>query len=152
MTRAAFGDSDPIAGRGEQSEVVGAAWRVVEYVGPDGVPLHVVGAPSREPGVGRANTADTYEWFATELAELHRGRRIVIVTSDIYMRYQHADAMRMLALPYGVEIDAVGIQPGDVGTRLKQVFRASQLPAGDPLHDPRVARSVRGRLGPMPLS
>ncbi len=116
------GVSEPIAGRGEQSEVVGAAWRVVEYAGPDGVPLHVVGASAREPRVRRANTADTYEWFATELAELHRGQRIVIVTSDIYMRYQHADAMRMLALPYGVEIDAVGIQPGDVDPRLKQVF------------------------------
>lgn len=119
---AAFGLDDPTSERGEQSEEIGASWRVVEYDGPDGTPLQVVGAPSGEPGTRRANTPDTYKWFATELAKLDGGERILIVTSDIYVRFQHADAMRMLALPYGVEIDAVGVQPGDVDERLRQRF------------------------------
>lgn len=120
--RAAFDLSEPTAERGERSDDVGASWRVVEYAGPDGIPLQVAGAPSREPGTRRANTPDTYVWFATDLARLNGHERVLVVTSDIYVRFQHADAMRMLALPYGVEIDAVGIRPGDVDPRLRQVF------------------------------
>ena len=120
--RAAFGVEEPSSDRGERSDVVGASWRVVEYEGPDATPLQVVGAPSSEPGVRRANTPDTYAWFATDLAKLRRGERILVVTSDIYIRFQHADAMRMLALPHGVEIHAVGIQPGDVDPSLRQQF------------------------------
>jgi hypothetical protein len=120
--RAAFGLGEPTAERGEQSDEIGASWRVVGYEGPDGTPVQVVGAPSSEPGTRRANTPDTYAWFATDVAKLSGGERILVVTSDIYIRFQHADAMRMLALPYGVAIDAVGIQPGDVDERLRQRF------------------------------
>jgi hypothetical protein len=120
--RAAFDVGEPISDRGERSDEVGASWRVVEYAGPHGTPLRVVGAPSSEPGVRRANTPDTYAWFARELAKLRGGERLLVVTSDIYVRFQHADAMRMLALPFGVEIHAVGIQPGDVDPRLEQTF------------------------------
>ena len=120
--RAAFDVDEPISDGGERSEVVGASWRVVEYEGPSGTPLRVVGAPSSEPGVRRANTPDTYAWFGRELAKLAGGERILVVTSDIYVRFQHADAMRMLALPFDVEIHAVGIQPGDVDPRLQQTF------------------------------
>jgi hypothetical protein len=120
--RRAFGAGEPTADRGERSDVVGASWRVVEYDGPHGTPLRVAGAPSGEPGVRRANTPDTYAWFATDLARLSPGERILVVTSDIYLHFQHADAMRMLAVPFGVEIHAVGIQPGDVDPRLQQTF------------------------------
>lgn len=120
--RAAFDVGEPTSDRGERSDEVGASWRVVEYAGPNRTPLRVVGAPSSEPGVRRANTPDTYAWFASELAKLSGGERILVVTSDIYVPFQHADAMRMLALPFGVEIHAVGIQPGDVDPRLQQTF------------------------------
>ena len=121
--RAAFELGEPVDDRGEPSDVVGAAWRVVEYAGPHEIPLRVVAAPSREPGGRRANTPDTYEWFASTLAKLRRGQRILIVTTDIYAPYQHADALRMLALPHAVEIDVVGIRPGDVDPRLAQEFK-----------------------------
>jgi hypothetical protein len=122
--RRAFGLDRPAAERGEASEELGASWRVHEYA--DGTAVQVVAAPSTEPGVRRANTSDTYKWFAEQLAELTPGQRILLVTTDIYRPYQHADAVRMLGLPYGVEIDVVGIRPGDVDPAFAQEFAPSQ--------------------------
>lgn len=120
--RAAFELTEVVYERGESSQTCGASWRVRRYETPSGLPIHVVAAPSSEPGARRANTPDTYAWFAEQQAQLHRGQRILVVTTDIYVRYQHADALRMLALPYGVEIDAIGIQPGELDPRLAQEF------------------------------
>ena len=150
--RAAFDLAEPVDERGEHSSVEGAAWRVRRYEAASGIPVHVIAAPSSEQG-RRANTADTYRWFAKEHAQLARGERILLVTTDIYARYQHADALRMLALPYGVEIDAVGIQPGDLDPRLAQEFAPhhylqeirSTIRALRALHRERRAQTERGR-------
>lgn len=120
--RAAFGLGELVEERGESSPVVGAAWRVRRYETLAGLPIHVIAAPSTEPGTRRANTPDTYAWFAEQHARLNRGQRILVVTTDIYVPYQHADALRMLALPYGVDVDAIGILPGDLDPRLAQAF------------------------------
>lgn len=122
--RSAFKVDAPFDDRGEQSDVVGASWAVREYRLPTEGVVRVVGAPSSEPGVRRANTPDTYAWYASELARLRPGERVLIVTSDIYVPYQHADALRMLALPYSVEVDAVGVAPGDAHPSLVQTFEA----------------------------
>lgn len=122
--RNALGVTDPVSEGGESPAVVGAAWCVREYVTEAGLPVRIVAAPSSEPGVRRANTADTYAWFASELAGLEREQRLLIVTSEIYVPYQHADALRMLALPYGVTVDAVGVDPGSVDPDLHQDFDA----------------------------
>jgi hypothetical protein len=120
--RAAFSLDDPITEQGEASEIEGASWRVRTYSGERGTAIKVIAAPSSEPGVRRANTPDTYQWFASQLADLRGGERILVVTSDIYVPFQHADALRMLSLPYSVEVDMVGIQPGDVDPSLAQSF------------------------------
>jgi hypothetical protein len=120
--RRAFGLDAPTAERGEESETVGMAWRVRDYRLADDLVARVVAAPSTEPG-RRANTPDTYRWFARELGQLDPGQRLLLVTSDIYRPYQHADALRMLALPYGVEVDTIGIRPGAIDPRLAQEFR-----------------------------
>ncbi len=120
--RAAFGLFEPVAERGEDSEVIGASWWVREYVSASGLPVSVVAAPSTEPGARRANTPDTYGWFATELATLQPGQRILLITTDIYVPYQHADALRMLALLYGVEVNVAGMRPGKLDARLQQAF------------------------------
>lgn len=119
--RRAFGVERPLRERGEPAEIEGAAWRVREYESADGLPLRVVAAPSRTPG-RRANTADTYAWFALELAQLRPGQRILLVTTRIYVPFQHADAVRMLALPHGVEITTEGMDPGAIDERLEQPF------------------------------
>jgi hypothetical protein len=121
--RAAFHLGEPLDERGVRSELVGAAWRLRGYLTASGLPVRVVAAPSSVPGQRRANTSDTYRWFATECAQLSPGQRILLVTTDIYARYQHADALRMLAVPYSVGVDVVGMRPGDVDRRLTQEFR-----------------------------
>ena len=119
--RGAFGLTGPVSERGEDSDVLGASWRVREYSTGD-LPVRVVAAPSMAPGERRANTPDTYAWFATQLAELHADDRVLVVTTEIYVPYQHADALRMLALPYGVVVETVGVVPGKVHPALRQTF------------------------------
>lgn len=119
--RRAFGLGGPTAERGEESETVGMSWRVRDYRPADGFAIQVVAAPSTKPG-RRSNTPDTYGWFATALAQLEPGQRLLLVTSDIYRPYQHADALRMLTLPYGVEVDTIGGRPGAIDPRLEQEF------------------------------
>ncbi|HEX7145290.1 MAG TPA: hypothetical protein VF225_08270 [Gaiellaceae bacterium] len=119
---AAFGLGAPVSTRGEPSEVVGASWGVTDYVTAAGVAAHVVAAPSSEPGVRRANTPDTYAWLARDSTWLRRGDAVLLVTTDIYAPYQGADAIRMLAVPHGVEVDVVGIEPGGIDPRLAQPF------------------------------
>jgi hypothetical protein len=120
--RNAFGLEEPSDERGEESDAVGASWRVREYVAAGGLPVRVIAASSRELG-RRANTADTYAWIGSELAHLQSGERLLLVTSDIYVPYQHADALRMLALPYGVAVETVGMRLGEVDPRLAQEFQ-----------------------------
>lgn len=120
--RRAFALDEPVRERGERSDVVGESWAVREYRA-DGPSVRVVAAPSTKPGERRANTEDTYRWFASDLVHLVGGETLLIVTSDIYVPYQHADALRVLALPYSVEVDAAGVTLGDADARLAQNFQ-----------------------------
>jgi len=122
--RRAFKLDSPRSEDGVESDSIGGSWRIHEYETADGLPVSVIAAPSSEPGERRANTPDTFAWFATEIAGLEPGQRVLVVTTDIYVPYQHADALRMLALPYGVEVDAVGVVPGEMDRRLAHTFEA----------------------------
>ncbi|MFI5910291.1 hypothetical protein [Dactylosporangium sp. NPDC051541] len=75
----------------------------------------VLVAPPRDPGAPRANTADTYEHWAA-VAEPRPDQRILIVTSPIYVPFQHCDAIRILALRYRCGIDTVGFDPARAST------------------------------------
>lgn len=44
------------------------------------------------------------------------------MTTDIYRPYQHLAALRMLALPYEVEVETVGHVPARVEPNLRQSF------------------------------
>jgi hypothetical protein len=90
-----------------------SSWSVRSYRSPIDAEVHVLAAPSNEPQTRRANTADTYEFWA-ERIKLRAAARILVVTSPIYVPFQHADAMRMLALRYGCGIDTVGFDPKHV--------------------------------------
>ncbi|MEU7867061.1 hypothetical protein [Dactylosporangium sp. NPDC049140] len=70
----------------------------------------VLVAPPRAPGAGRANTADTYEHWAA-LARPRADQRILVVTSPLYVPFQHCDAIRILGLRYRCGIDTVGFDP-----------------------------------------
>ena len=113
--RRAFGVDAPPQVDGESGDET-ARWQVHDYPSVD-PPLQVIAAPSREPG-RRANTGDTYVWFAERRGQLSPGQSLLIVTTYHYRLYQLADAIRLLGLPYGVERDAVGMMPGAVDARL----------------------------------
>ncbi|WP_052847326.1 hypothetical protein [Streptomyces avicenniae] len=125
-TRRAFGLAEPERVEGEVSDLPGGTWGVRHYRTAEGVTVHVVAAPSSEPGVRRANTPDSYDFFARRLAELRPGQRLLMVTTPIYVPAQHTAALRMLALPFGVEVDTVGNEPGVVTGAPASSFSATK--------------------------
>lgn len=77
---------------------------------------------------GRARTDDTYRlWMQRSPWSATAPRRVVIVTSQIYVPYHHLEALRLLAMPRGWYVETVGSEPGE--------FLPSQLaPALKPAH------------------
>ncbi|MET8093189.1 hypothetical protein [Micromonospora sp. NPDC005220] len=73
-------------------------------------PVRVLAAPSSEPHRRRAHTADTQRFWA-EHVQLAPGDATLMVTAPIYVPFQHCDALRTLAVPYGCGIDTVGVDP-----------------------------------------
>jgi hypothetical protein len=84
----------------------GPGWWVRSY--PDARPqVHVLAAPSTRPGQ-RANTADTFIGWAELLPGAPRDARLLMVTTDMFVPFQHCDAVRVLGLGYGAIVDTVG--------------------------------------------
>jgi hypothetical protein len=96
------------------------AWlggRTRSYLDSRGVPTRAIAAPTERAGARRANTADTMDWFAKRVAQLRGGERILIVTTSLYVPYQHAEALRVLGLPYQAKIEMYGVHPNDIDRR-----------------------------------
>jgi len=112
-------DAPAISDEGEDSDLIGGAWRIRVLPGGDPT-LRVVAAPSSEPELRRANSADTFSWFAER--ELVPGSSVLLLTSAIYVPFQHCDAIRTLALPFGVQVDIVGVDTRLLAPPLGQQF------------------------------
>jgi len=110
-TRRAFELGEPEYEEGERLADVGGTWGVKHYRTDAGLPVRVVAAPSSEPAIRRADTADSYKFFAEHVANLKPGERLLLISTAIYVLPQHVAALRILALPYGVEVDTVGGKP-----------------------------------------
>src|SRR6185369_1327377 len=82
------------------------AWRVDTYRHPATPRVDVVAAPART-GRDRANTPDTDAFWA-ETEHLRPGDRVLVVTSPLYVPFQHCDAVRLLGLPYRCTVETVG--------------------------------------------
>jgi hypothetical protein len=78
------------------------------------VPIRVVAAPSSEPELRRANTPDSYAFFAARIADLAPGARLLLISTAIHVLPQHLAALRMLGRPYQAEIDTVSARAGSV--------------------------------------
>ena len=115
--RRAFGLGQPGEIEGEGDPGDDARWCIYRYGRIEGPTIEVAAAPAPEPG-RRANTGETYRWLATSRGAFAQGKAVLIVTTLHYRLYQLADAIRLLGLPYGLVLDAVGIAPGDVDERL----------------------------------
>ncbi len=84
----------------------GQAWWLRSH--PDATPpVHVLAAPSTRPGQ-RANTADTYTGWADLVVADPAGARLLLVTTDMFVPFQHCDAVRLLGLRHGCAVDTVG--------------------------------------------
>lgn len=70
--------------------------------------LSLYAARSSDPE-RNANSADTYRQFAEDVAL--DGGRLLLISTHIYAPYQHWDAVRVLGLPRGVELETVGTPP-----------------------------------------
>lgn len=115
----AFGFDNPTSSEGSGG-TGNADWAASRY---GGVPqVLVVAAPSLEPDTRRANSADTYTWWAQELAPQLEGGRVLLVTSSIYVPFQGADATRVLALRHNVQVETVGVpaRASQLGTFTQQ--------------------------------
>ena len=105
--RSAFGLDEPALSESSGGAVTHRSWRVRTYRATGGPQVHVLAAPSSEPESRRAKTPDTYEFWARRF-RLRPADRILVVTSPIYVPFQHSDAIRMLATRYGCGIDTIG--------------------------------------------
>jgi hypothetical protein len=85
----------------------GAEWRTLCYqAGPHDIA--VVAAPALDTA-RRANTGDAFVGWAELVHRPQPDERILVVTTDLFVPFQHADAVRCLGLPYRCGIDTVGL-------------------------------------------
>lgn len=141
--RAAFGFTAPDQQDRSAGEVTNRSWSVLSYRAPGRPPVHVLAAPSSQPAVRRATTPDSYHFWAQRVA-LSPQDRVLVVTTPIYVPFQHCDAIRALGLPYGCGVDTVGFDPALVTEALlAQTFGPDRY-----LQEVRSAiRSMRDLLG-----
>ncbi|MEH0845050.1 hypothetical protein V6U81_21940 [Micromonospora sp. CPCC 205711] len=109
--RRSFGVDAPAERDGHDAGHPHHSWSSRTYRPPGLPPVRVLAAPSSEPQRRRAHTADTQRFWA-EHVRLSPGDRVLMVTAAIYVPFQHGDALRTLALPYGCDIETVGVDPG----------------------------------------
>jgi len=94
-------------GLGEPTGVEGGDGWWIRHHADARPPVHVLAAPSTRPGQ-RANTADTFVGWAELLPGAARGARLLLVTTDMFVPFQHCDAVRVLGLGYGAVIETIG--------------------------------------------
>jgi hypothetical protein len=90
------------------------SWIVRKYAA-DGYDVFIIAAPSSDPEKRRANSADTYEFFFNKF-QAPEGASILLTTSQIYVPYQHLEAVRTIAIPHKVYLDTIGFVPEWGGT------------------------------------
>ena len=113
-------ESSPGAAAGSDVRRVGNAhWREDSWSWNDRT-LRVVAAPSSAPELRRANTVDTYRFWAARAEGI---RSVLIVTTPVYVPYQAAGAVEVLGLESGFSVETVAVSDAasDLGEHT-QVF------------------------------
>lgn len=98
-----------------------SSWREYSWSTPAAW-LSVLAAPSTEPELRRANTSDTYAFWAEHYRQ-PEARSVLLVTTPIYVPYQNAGAVETLGLDHGLRVETVGVSAAasDLG-RYSQSF------------------------------
>lgn len=102
------------------------AWREESWSLPDHV-LQVIAAPSSEPQRRRANTADTFRFWAARHAT--PAARVLVITTPIYVPYQAAVAVEILGLEFGYQVETVAVSEtaSDLGEHSQRFLPHHQL-------------------------
>lgn len=82
-----------------------SSWREVSW-GWNRQTLRVIAAPSSLPERRRANTADTYRFWAARTEGI---KSVLIVTTPIYVPYQGATAIEILGIECGFSVETVAV-------------------------------------------
>jgi len=98
----ATAESQPSAGP-EHPRSFHSAWAVYQWPTAE-----VIIAPSSAPGIRRANTADQLRHWAGR-AGLGRQHDVLILTTQIYVPYQHLETVRVLGLERGCSVRSCGV-------------------------------------------
>ncbi len=85
-----------------------ARWRIDTWQ-LHGTLLRVMAAPSSEPLHRRANTVDTYRFWASRAKDI---RSVLVITTPIYVPYQGAGAIEILGIEYGLSVETVAVSAG----------------------------------------
>jgi len=103
--RRAFRLGEPTGFSAGRTEL-GRRWWLRSY--RDRAPaVHVLAAPSTRPE-RRADTADTLIGWAELVEPAPAGSRVLLVTSDLYVPFQHVVAIRLLGVRHGCSVETVG--------------------------------------------
>jgi len=87
--------------------------RVRYYELSNGTKVLSVSAPRIE-GTQRTNTADTYLFIDMILGKaLQNGGSLLAITSDIFVPFQHADALRIHTLLGNMQVETIGCNEGE---------------------------------------
>jgi hypothetical protein len=70
--------------------------------------VSIVAAPTYRAGAERANTTDTYQFWASRLKE-RSFRSVLVVTHPVYVPYQGCAAIESLGLEYDLDVETVGV-------------------------------------------
>lgn len=86
-------------------------WSVTEEALRQGLrSASVVAAPTSRPDALRANTVETYDFWATELRR-PSVRSVLVVTNAVYVPYQGMVAIESLGLRHRLDVETVGVPP-----------------------------------------
>jgi hypothetical protein len=102
------------------------SWR--EYRWAQSMPtFSVLAAPSSAPALRRANSGDTYRFWAKRRAAEERS--VLVVTTPVYVPYQGAAAVEVLGLGFGVAVETIGTSDGanDLGEYSQRFTAAHHL-------------------------
>lgn len=99
------------------------SWRELAWQA-SGLRVTAVAAPSSMPELRRANTVDTYRFWAGSRRRASE-QSVLVVTAPVYVPYQGAGAVEVLGIEYGLAVETVGIsrRTGHLG-RFSQEYEA----------------------------
>lgn len=103
----AFGPLNPPEVIEQAGDTPHSSWRQLSWRTGGRPRLSVLAAPSSDPGRRRANSADTYRFWAGE-RRTPTERSVLQVTTPIYVPYQSAVAVGILGLDHGIAVETIG--------------------------------------------